>query len=503
MGNITPADGSRTFRDGRFTSTAWAEGGPGRPREDDVAAGTRRRLRLGRSAHGPGGAPGGSRRSDPIRFGLTAVDRIASSSLLDRLGVRRRAERSVQTLTRTGFATLIAASRTVKNARPARPGPRKPGGLFDVTPTDEQRMVVEVVREFAAEQVRPAAAAADAERETPEKVLATAADLGLSQLGVPAEAGGLATERTAVSNVLVAEALAHGDMGIAVACLAPAAVSGALSLWGSAEQQAAYLPAFTGDRVPPAALAIAEPRPAFDPLALRTTAEPLPGGDYRLTGVKALVPLAARAELFVVAAELAGHGPALFVVEPGASGVRVEAEPAMGLRAAATRRLVLDGAVVPGLALMPGASTGADGQDAPAADPYRDCVRLSRLAWCALAVGTAQAVLDHVVPYVQTREAFGEPIARRQAVAFAVADIATELDGMRLVTYRAAGRVDQGLDPVREIAAARRLCAEHGMRIGSQGVQLLGGHGYVKEHPVERWYRDLRAVGVMEGAVLA
>ena len=107
-----------------------------------------------------------------------------------------------------------------------------------------------------------------------------------------------------------------------------------------------------------------------------------------------------------------------------------------------------------------------------------------------------------MIPYVNERTAFGEPISNRQAVAFTVANIAIELEGMRLATYRAAGRVDQGLSFAREVALARRLSAERGMAIGSDGVQLLGGHGYVKEHPVERWYRDLRAAGVMEGALV-
>ena len=126
-------------------------------------------------------------------------------------------------------------------------------------------------------------------------------------------------------------------------------------------------------------------------------------------------------------------------------------------------------------------------------------MRLSRLAWCALSLGTAQAVLDYVIPYVNEREAFGEPISHRQSVAFMVANIGIELNGMRLVTYRAASRAAQGKSFAREVALARRLCAEKGMQIGNDGVQLLGGHGFVKEHPVERWYRDLRAIGLMEG----
>ena len=111
-------------------------------------------------------------------------------------------------------------------------------------------------------------------------------------------------------------------------------------------------------------------------------------------------------------------------------------------------------------------------------------------------------MLDYVIPYVNDRVAFGEPISHRQAVAFMVADIGIELEGARLVTLRAAARAEQGKSYAREAGLARRLTAEYGMKIGSSGVQLLGGHGFVKEHPVERWYRDLRAAGVMEGVVL-
>jgi alkylation response protein AidB-like acyl-CoA dehydrogenase len=280
-------------------------------------------------------------------------------------------------------------------------------------------------------------------------------------------------------------------MGIAVACLSPAGVSTALGLWGDAEQQATYLHEFVGDDVPAAALAVLEPQPLFDPFRLRTKARERNGG-FVLDGAKSLVPRARDGELFIVAAELEGTGPALFIVEPGTRGMTVGAEPAMGIRAAATGRLSFESVNLPASALL-----GAGERKT-----YGECIQLGRLGWCAVALGTGQAVLDYVIPYVKDRTAFGESIARRQAVAFAVANIAIELEGMRLATYRAASRVDQDLEFAREVALARRLAAERGMGIGSDGVQLLGGHGYVKEHPVERWYRDLRAAGVMEGVLI-
>lgn len=429
-------------------------------------------------------------------LGLRAVSRLAGSDLLDRAGIRKQVERMLYRASRDGFRTATAANRTFQAATklsgPARQAPSSGRGLFDLTPDDEQQMLQEAVRAFAADAVRPAALAADDACAVPAELLEQAGELGLTMLGVPEGLGGVMAERSAVTTVLVAEALAHGDMGIAFAALAPGAVATAIGLWGAADQQAAYLPPFTGDDPPPAALALLEPRPLFDPFALRTTAR-RDGADWVLSGVKSLVPRAAQDELFLVAAQVEGRGPALFAVESSTGGLSVEAEPAMGLRAAATGRLVLEDARVPAGAIL------AEG----APDAYGACVQRSRIAWAALACGTARAVLDYLIPYVNERVAFGEPISHRQAVAFAVADVGIEAEGMRLATLRAASRADRGDDFAREAALARRLCADRGMRIGSDGVQLLGGHGYVKEHPVERWYRDLRAAGVMEGGLLA
>ncbi len=426
--------------------------------------------------------------------GLAVLNRLAGVRALDRFGLRKPVERGVYQATRTGFRTAGAASRTFTAARrqlaPARLPTAGRRTLFDLTPTGEQRLIQQAARQFAAEQLRPAAPAADADCRPPAELLRRAADeLGIAMVGIPESLGGAGTERSAVTGVLVAEALAHGDLGLAVAVLAPAAVSTALVLWGDERQQATYLPAFSRAEPPGAALAVLEPQPLFDPFRLTTTASPH-GAGYLVSGVKALVPGAATAELFVVAAELAGLGPALFLVESATAGLAVEAEPGMGLRPANLGRLVLDGVQLPPAALL------ASGEQ------YAECIRLSRLAWAALAAGTGQAVLDYVIPYVNSRQAFGEPISSRQSVAFAVADIGIELEGIRLAGYRAASRAEQGLPFGREAMLARTLAGEHGMWIGSTGVQLLGGHGYVKEHPVERWYRDLRAVALMEGAVL-
>ena len=445
----------------------------------------------------PGGKHGLSSQEsrDPIGFAVAALSRVAQSDLIDRLGLRKQAEQAVFTVTRSGFRTMTTASRGfTKAGKKGKPGVRVPAaapkGVFDLTPTEDEQMLVDVVTEFADEVVRPAATEADESCAAPEALLEASLEIGLPILGVPEALGGISEERSAMAGTLVAEALAKGDLGLAVAALAPGSVATALALWGTDEQQQTYLPAFTGDEVPAAALALNEPTVLFDVLDPSTTAT-RSGEGYVLNGVKSLVVRGAEAELFVVGAELDGK-PVLFLVEGGTAGLEVEGDPAMGVRAAGLSRLTLTDVEVPDSAVL-GATDGTT---------YAECVRLSRLAWCALAVGTGQAVLDYVTPYVKEREAFGEPIAHRQSVAFMVANIAIELQSMRLLTYKAAARAAAGKDFAREVALARKLCADKGMQIGLDGVQLLGGHGFVKEHPVERWYRDLRAVGIMEGAVL-
>lgn len=427
---------------------------------------------------------------------MAVLTKISSSPVIDRMGLRKPLEKALTSSVKNGFKAVGASERvftaTKKLSKPQRlPRPADPE-LFDLEPTEEQQMIVETVREFAAEQLRPAAHDADAKLETPDGLLARAAELGIGAFGIPEELGGFGTERSVVTNVLVAEALAHGDLGLAVAVLAPSAVSTVLTQWGDADQQATYLPSFTGDQPPVAALALQERGALFDPRKPKARAKRTPSG-YELTGVKALVPRAADGELYVVSADLEGRGGALFVVEASTTGVSVKPDPAMGLRGAATGLLELDAVKLPANALIGGG------------DPkvLQETVRLSRLAWCALAAGTGRAVLDYVIPYVNERKAFSEPISHRQGVAFMVSDIAIELESLRLVTLRAASRAERGKPYAREVALARKLAADKGMWIGSAGVQLLGGHGYVKEHPVERWYRDLRAAGLMEGAVLA
>ena len=299
---------------------------------------------------------------DPIGYAVAAMNKLAQSEILDRLGIRKQTERVVLSVTRGGFRTATTAGRAFARAGQrgragARPDAARSRGVFDLTPTEDEQLLVDAVTELAAEVVRPAAADADAACATPAEVLKAGNEIGLPILGVPEALGGLSDERTAMAGTLVAEALAKGDLGIAVAALANGSVATALALWGTDEQQATYLPAFTSDEPAAAALALTEPVVLFDALEPTTSARRTDDG-YVLDGTKSLVPRGADAELFVVGARLAGGGNALFLVEAGVAGLSVEAEPAMGLRAASLATLSLDRRARPG-ARAPRAATTA------------------------------------------------------------------------------------------------------------------------------------------------
>jgi alkylation response protein AidB-like acyl-CoA dehydrogenase len=431
-----------------------------------------------------------------IDVGLAVITPIVGQEFLDRYNLRDPLNRGLKYGVRQVFSAAGASTRQFKRVQGLGKAPTrlKASGSdnFDLTPDEDQKMIVETVEEFADEILRPAARDADEAATYPPGLIAKAAELGITAINIPEDFDGIAAHRSAVTNALVAEALAYGDMGLALPILAPGGVASALTHWGSADQQATYLTDFAGENVPQACVAITEPHPLFDPTALKTTAVRTPSG-YRLSGVKSLVPAAADGELFIVGAQLNGK-PALFIVESSAQGLSVKADPSMGIRAAALGRVELDNVSVPLSARL--------GEDGATDADYSEAIGLARLGWAALGVGTAHAVLDHVVPYIKERQAFGEPVAHRQAVAFMCADIAIELDGLRLITWRGASRAEQGLPFAREAALAKRLATDKGMQIGLDGVQLLGGHGYTKEHPVERWYRDLRVIGVAEGVVV-
>lgn len=362
--------------------------------------------------------------------------------------------------------------------------------LFDLTLTDDQRMNRDTMQRFAAAEIRERARAVDSGDSPTTDFFPKTAELGLSLLPVPEALGGAGMSRSPVSNALIFEDLAHGDLAMALGAVAPLGFVNTLLDQGSDAQREQYLPAFCSGEFVAATTALLEPKATFEPSAPQLAATSN-GNGYSLSGTKVMVPLGMDAELLLVIAQLDGK-PAAFIVEGTPDGLTRTAEANMGLRGAQLATLTFDNVAVPADALL--------GEGDFDLERFND---LSRIGLCALAVGSCQAVLDYVVPYCNERVAFGEPITNRQSVAFMIADMAIEVESMRLMTWRAAALAEQGKPFHEQAYLAKHFCAEHAMKIGTDGVQLLGGHGFCCEHPVELWYRSLRAIAILEGLASA
>ena len=358
---------------------------------------------------------------------------------------------------------------------------------------EDQRQIQESMHRFAVDVMRPIARDCDEEASLPEDFLARAWDLGIGASSVPECFGGYATPRSALNNAIMTEELAYGDLGLAWAVLAPQLCVLPLLEMGSVAQQGRYLPPFCGESYAAGSLALMERRVGFDPSDLRTTAIRR-GGTYVIDGTKCLVPLMRHSPaLIVVVSEVTGGGIpgcAAFIVEPTARGVTIEGpEKNMGLSALANYSVRFEGCEVPA-------------ENRLGAFDYNRLLALGRIGLAAGAVGVATAVKDYSIAYAKERPAFGYPIATRQTIAFMLADMAIEVDSCRMLTWKAAWAADRGDNPQRLAFLAKGYAAEQSFRIADAGVSILGGHGLIREHPVEMWFRNARAFCMLEGLLM-
>jgi acyl-CoA dehydrogenase len=360
-------------------------------------------------------------------------------------------------------------------------------------PTEEQQLIRDTVREFATNEMREMSRACDEASETPAEFLQKTWELGLVSSAIPESFGGAGMARSAVTNALVAEELAVGCASLAAAALAPATFVLPLLDFGTPDQQRQYLPLFTGTQFHAASLALTEQHFGFDPANLRTVAEPK-GSSYVISGTKRFVPLADRASHFLVVARGGRNGGLdgidAFIVPRDAHGLRIEAEreKTLGLRATPSWRLELARVEVPAASRL-GGDAGIDGAR---------LVQSCRAASLALAVGISRAMLELAIPYAKQREAFGQPIAQKQAIAFMLAEMRIELDSMRWLVWKAASALDHGQNAVRETLLARTYIQREAVKLADNGLQVFGGHGYIRDYPVEMWYRNARAITVLD-----
>jgi alkylation response protein AidB-like acyl-CoA dehydrogenase len=363
--------------------------------------------------------------------------------------------------------------------------------MISFTPNDEQQLIIETVRRYATERVRPAAHDADENGATPPEIIETGWELGLLPSAIPEQYGGFGDEHSALTGALAAEELGYGDLAIGLYLLTPNLFGIPLLHCGTEEQKKQWLPKLTDATFVPATAALIEPRWDFDPHALGTTAE-REQSYYVLNGHKAYVPLAADAQAMLVYAREGGATQA-FIVEKGARGVTMlQREKNMGIRALPTYEVKLEDVRVPREARL-GGETGCNANL---------LLNYSRIALAALAVGVARGAFEYAREYAKQREAFGRPIAQYQAIAFMLAEMAIEVDAARLMAWEAAWTLDQGKDATQTAALAKQYADEAVLFVTDRAVQVLGGHGYIREHPVERWLRNGRGFTTFLGLAM-
>jgi acyl-CoA dehydrogenase len=359
--------------------------------------------------------------------------------------------------------------------------------------SDEQKMIRDTVAAFARDRVRPAARPADETGAIPAALVKMAGELGLTRSAIPERFGGYGDERSAISGAVVAEELAFGDLAIAMHILAPRLLAFPILEMGTDDQRARFLPRFGRDDFTPAAAAVMEPRFDFDLMALDTLWRDDSGG-YVLNGAKCVVPLAAEADtILVYAGSDKGAGMADvqgFLVPRGTAGIAIsEREKNMGIKALATYQITFKDCRLSREARL-GGEQGAN---------FTRLTSESRVALAAMAVGVARAAFEYARDYAKERKAFGVPIATKQAVAFMLADMAIEIDAMRLLVWEAASRLDKHEDALKETYLARNYAAASVLKVTDNAVQVLGGHGYIREHPVEMFLRNARGFSSFEG----
>jgi acyl-CoA dehydrogenase len=357
--------------------------------------------------------------------------------------------------------------------------------MIDFELDEEQQLIRETVTTFAAEQLRPAAREADETGVIPESIVKAAWDLGLIQGSVPESYGGYASgDPSAVTGAIVAEGLAEGDLAIALHLLSPRLVVDAVLRLGTEEQKQQILPAYMGDSFTPGSAAVVEPWLGFHFTKMKTRARK-DGEGWVIDGEKCQCVLAAEAPHIVVYAAT-DDGIGAFIVSTGTAGLSVgDREKNLGLHGLRTYEVKLDGCRVPASARLGGDATSM--------------LRRARIAQSAMAVGIAKASLDYAITYAKDRDAFGVKIAQKQAIAFMIADMATETEAARLLNFEAAWNLDQGADSSREVAIAHRYSADMAMTVTDNGLQVLGGHGFIRDHPVEMWARNARGFSIFEG----
>jgi alkylation response protein AidB-like acyl-CoA dehydrogenase len=357
----------------------------------------------------------------------------------------------------------------------------------------ETEILRQTIREFAERELAPHVPEWDESQRFPSEIIPKLAELGLMGCIFPPEFGGSGLSYP--EYVVVIEELSRVDGSIALFLAAHNSLcTNHIFLSGTEEQKRRYIPGLTSAKEI-GAWALTEPGSGSDACSARTSAVRT-GNEYILNGTKAFITNASIAETYIVmavtSAQAHEHGISAFIIERGTPGLSVgKKENKLGMRASDTASLILEDCRVPAANLL-----GAEGEG------FVDALRVldgGRISIAALGVGMAQGAFEHSVKYAQERKQFGKSIAEFQAIQFKLADMATEIEAARLLTMQAAERKQRGLRTTKESSMAKLYAGEVAVRVASEAVQIHGGYGFIKDFPVEKFYRDVKVCTIGEG----
>jgi alkylation response protein AidB-like acyl-CoA dehydrogenase len=363
--------------------------------------------------------------------------------------------------------------------------------MYGFEPTEEQQMLIDAVNRFAVNDLRPAAHDADETGSLPADLVEKGWELGILQASIPDEFGGFG-EHSVVTGVLAAEELAFGDLSGALSILTPGLYALPILAGGSQEQKENLLPPVIEGEWRPYASAMVEPSFEFDPNDLQTTAE-IDGDGYLISGRKIFVPFAPDADAMIVFANFQGKTQGFFLSKDS-QGLEIgDRQKLMGINAFPVYSLELNAVKVPGEARL----GGKQGHDFP------PILNASRVAIAAFGVGISRAAFEYARDYAKERDVFGVKVAQKQAIAFMLAEMATEIEAIRLLTWEAAWMIDECKSEASK-QAYLALCgaSDMAMMVTDRAVQILGGHGYIREHPVEMWMRCGRGIATFTGLAM-
>lgn len=371
--------------------------------------------------------------------------------------------------------------------------PKGQVNIMDLELTPEQEAVREDIRKFADEVIAPQSTYNEQHEIFPREILNELGRRGYMGITIPQEYGGMGMDTITYAIVSEEVSRACGSTGITVAAHN---ALGTQQIWimGTEEQRERYIPDLASGRKL-GSWGLTEPQAGSDASGVQTTAIE-DGDEWVLNGTKVFITSGHEADIFTIMARTdkgkGAHGISAFIVEKGTPGFRVGTkENKMGLRASVTSELVFEDCRIPKENLL-----GERGMGFIGAMKILDS---GRIGIGAMALGIAQAAFDASLEYAKTRQQFGRPIGKFQAIGFMLADMAMEIDAARLLIMRAAWLKDHGKKYTKEAAMAKLYASEIGTKIASQAIQIHGGHGYTTRYPVERFYRDIRLCEIGEG----